>query len=88
MPGKLRVGRYEMNGAGVTVALIFALAHMSSFWTEPWLLALGQQLYAFVLGVLYAYWLEKSRSIIAPVIGHNISDVTEILIQSAWLGFF
>lgn len=88
MPGKLRLGRFEMNGAGVIVALLFALAHLASFWTEPWPLALGQQLYAVVLGVLYAYWLEKSRSIVAPIIGHNVSGVTEYLITLAWLGVF
>lgn len=88
MPGKLRLGRFEMNGAGVIVALLFALAHMASFWTQPWPLALGQQLYAIALGVLYAYWLEKSGSIVAPVIGHNVSDVTEYLITLAWLGVF
>ncbi|MBD8899546.1 CPBP family intramembrane glutamic endopeptidase [Rhodanobacter sp. DHG33] len=88
MPGKLRLGRFEMNGAGVIVALLFALAHMASFWTQPWPLALGQQLYAVALGVLYAYWLEKSGSIVAPIIGHNVSDVTEYLITLAWLGVF
>ncbi|MFK2877808.1 CPBP family intramembrane glutamic endopeptidase [Rhodanobacter hydrolyticus] len=82
------LNRFEMNGAGVIVVLLFALAHMASFWTQPWPLALGQQLYAIALGVLYAYWLEKSGSIVAPIIGHNVSDVTEYLITLAWLGVF
>ena len=77
MPGRIRFFRYNMNAAGVIIALIFALAHASSFSTEPWAFALGQQIYAFVLGVLYAYWLEKSRSVLAPAVGHNVSDVTE-----------
>ncbi len=77
MPGKIRIGSYRMNAAGVIVALIFAVAHMSSFWTRPLWLAGGQQLYAFTLGVLYAYWLEKSQSVLAPIIGHNLSDVVE-----------
>lgn len=88
MPGKLRLWRFEMNGAGVIAALLFALAHVTSFWTLPWPLALGQQLYAVALGVLYAYWLEKSGSIAAPIIGHNVSDLTEYLITLAWLGVF
>jgi uncharacterized protein len=88
MPGKLRLGRFNMNWAGVIVALIFALLHATSFDTRQWPEALGQQLYAFALGVLYAYWLEKSRSIVAPIIGHNVSDVVEYLILFAWLGAF
>ena len=47
-----------------------------------------QQVYAFALGVLYAYWLEKSKSVVAPIIGHNFSDVVEYLILFALLGVF
>jgi len=85
MPGKLRIGRFDMNMAGIIVALIFALLHAASFVTRPSLLALGQQVYAFALGVLYAYWLEKSKSVVAPVVGHNVSDVTEYAILFAWV---
>jgi hypothetical protein len=88
MPGKLRLGRFDMNWAGVIVAVIFALAHISSFWSEAWQEALLQQVYAFGLGVLYAYWLEKSKSIVAPMIGHNVSDVVEYIILFVWLGVF
>ena len=85
MPGKLRVGRYEMSWAGVIVAAIFAFAHVASFITRPSFAAFGQQLYAFALGVLYAYWFEKSRSVAAPIVGHNISDVTEYAICFAFV---
>ena len=74
MPGKLRFGRFSINGAGVVVALLFALAHLQTFWVENPVDALIHQGYAFMLGVLYAYWLEKSRSIIAPILAHNCSD--------------
>jgi membrane protease YdiL (CAAX protease family) len=77
MPGKLTLGRYSMNGAGVVVAALFALAHFGSFFDHAWWMALAQQIYAFALGVLYAYWLEKSKSVLAPIVGHNVSDVTE-----------
>jgi hypothetical protein len=81
-----RVGRYSMNQAGVIVALMFALSHATSFWTVPWPLALGQQLYAFALGVLYAYWLEKSGSVLAPAVGHNVSDGTSYCLMFLWVG--
>ena len=87
MPGKLRLGRFEMNWAGVIVALMFALLHATNFNLRAWPMALGQQIYAFILGVLYAYWLEKSQSIVAPVIGHNVSDVVEYAILFAWVAW-
>lgn len=74
MPGKLHLGRFSINGAGVVVALLFALAHVQSFWVESPVDALIQQGYAFVPGVLYAYWLENSQSIVAPILAHNVSD--------------
>ncbi len=86
MPGKLHLGRFNMNWAGIIVALIFALLHANNFDSRHWIEALGQQFYAFALGVLYAYWLEKSKSVVAPIVGHNVSDVVEYLILFAWLG--
>lgn len=86
MPGKLRMGRFNMNWAGIVAAVIFALLHATNFGVRHWPQAVGQQIYAFALGVLYAYWLEKSGSILAPIIGHNIGDVGEQLIVFAWCG--
>ena len=85
MPGKLRLGRFTMNWAGVIVALIFALLHAGNFNVRMWPIALGQQIYAFLLGVLYAYWLEKSKSVVAPIIGHNVSDGVEYAIVFLWI---
>jgi membrane protease YdiL (CAAX protease family) len=87
MPGRLRLGRFEMNWAGVVVALIFALLHATNFKLRAWPIALGQQIYAFALGILYAYWLEKSKSIIAPIVGHNVSDVVEYVLLFVWVGY-
>jgi membrane protease YdiL (CAAX protease family) len=74
MPGKLRIGRFNMNWAGIIVALLFALAHIQTFWMVDWQDAVIQQFYAVAWGIAYAYWLEKSKSIVAPIIAHNISD--------------
>jgi uncharacterized protein len=85
MPGRLRLGRFEMNWAGVIVALVFALLHAANFNLRAWPIALGQQIYAFLLGVLYAYWLEKSGSVVAPIVGHNVSDGVEYLLLYLWV---
>jgi uncharacterized protein len=85
IPARLRIGAFTMNWAGVIVALIFALLHATNFETRHWPEALGQQIYAFALGVLYAYWLEKSRSVLAPAIGHNTGDVVEYAIVFLWV---
>ena len=88
MPVRLKVGRFEMYWAGIIVALIFALLHATNFSLRAWPQALGQQVYAFALGVLYAYWLEKSRSVVAPAIGHNVGDVVEYAILFVWIAAF
>lgn len=85
-PGRARLGGYEMHQAGVVVALIFALAHANTFLTSPWPLALAQQLWAFALGVLYAYWLEKSGSIVASAIAHNVGDGVAYVLMYLWVG--
>lgn len=85
--GRVRLGRYEMHAAGVILALLFALAHITSFWEVNFWLALGQQLYAFALGILYAYWREKSGSLLAPILGHDFSDGVEyaLMFFLTWL---
>jgi uncharacterized protein len=79
--GRVRFWKYEMHVAGVILALLFALAHLINFWTENFWLAFGQQIYAFALGILYAYWREKSGSLLAPIIGHNMSDGVEYVLM-------
>jgi CAAX prenyl protease-like protein len=39
--------------------------------------AAGQQVYAFVWGIIYAYWLEKSGSLLPSIIGHNLGNLLE-----------
>jgi membrane protease YdiL (CAAX protease family) len=78
--GRIRIGSYNMHAAGVVLAVLFALAHMDSFWSRPFWFAFAQQVYAIALGILYAYWREKSGSLTAAIIGHNLSDGVEFAI--------
>ncbi|MGA7155749.1 MAG: CPBP family glutamic-type intramembrane protease [Acidobacteriaceae bacterium] len=76
-PSRLRIGTFELSTAGYTIALIFALAHIGNFRTDPWPIALGQQFYAAALGIFYAWLLERSGSLLAPAISHNVGDFVE-----------
>lgn len=87
MPGKWHVGRFAMNGAGVVAAAIWAF-YMAGFLAAPLVTALLQFLVQFLFGVLLAYWLEKSKSVLAPIVGHNVSGATEyglvLLMVTLW----
>jgi uncharacterized protein len=85
--GRVRLWKFDMHIAGVILAMLFALAHITSFWESTFWFALGQQVYGFALGILYAYWREKSGSLLAPIIGHNVSDGVEyaLVFLMTWL---
>jgi CAAX protease family protein len=86
MSGRIRLGRFDLHVAGVIVAAIFCVAHIGSFWTESFAAAAGQQIYAFVWGVIYAYWFEKSASLLPSIVGHNVGNFAEdaIVFLLAW----
>lgn len=86
MSGRVRLGRFDLHVAGVIVAAIFGVAHLGSFWTESFAAAAGQQIYAFVWGVIYAYWFEKSASLLPSIVGHNVGNFVEdaIVFLLAW----
>ena len=85
--GRIRFLNFDMHIAGVLIAVMFALAHMSNFFSRPFWEAFGQQGYAFLFGVFYAYWLEKSGSVAAPIVGHNVGNFLEYVgaFFLAWL---
>jgi len=88
MPGQLRLGPYKMNGAGIIVAILFALGHADSFRTEPLVWAMFQQGFALAWGIIYAYLLQKSGSVVAPAIAHNVGDLIPTVgtILRVWFG--
>ena len=76
-PSRVRIGAFSLSTAGYSIALVFALAHAANFWTMAWPIALGQQIYALALGILYAWMRERSGSLIAPMLTHSVSDFVE-----------
>ena len=76
-PPRSGIRKFSLSTTGATIAIMFALAHVLSFATEPWPAALGQQLYAVTLGILYAWIRENSGSLLAPIIAHSLSDFVE-----------
>jgi len=43
----------------------------------------------FVSGVLFAFWFERSKSLLAPILGHDISGAVEmalVFVMVSWWG--
>jgi membrane protease YdiL (CAAX protease family) len=87
--GYVKFFKWDVHVAGVIIAVLFALMHLSSFWTGNLIYAIGQQIYAFILGLCYAYFYEKSKSLLSPIIAHNLSNGIEfvLLFSLIWVGF-
>jgi uncharacterized protein len=77
MPGRIAFRGYEMNGAGVVVAVLYTLAHVGNFFLLPFAMAFGQVVYMLAQGILFAYWYEKSGSLLAPIIGHSLAGMIQ-----------
>jgi uncharacterized protein len=78
VPGRVRVARFEISAAGYLVSLLFGLAHWRSFVESPFHLALAQQLYAFIWGLIYVWLMERSKSLVAPIIAHGVGNTVEV----------
>lgn len=76
-PSRLRILGTEISTAGITLALLFALAHIGNFATRPWYEALAQQFYAIALGIIYAWLRERSKSLVPAIVAHSLSDFGE-----------
>jgi membrane protease YdiL (CAAX protease family) len=88
VPGRLRIGRLDLPVAAYVVALLFGLAHYDSFLHNPLHLAIAQQIYAFAWGLTYVWLMERSRSLLAPMIAHGLGDAVEVgavmMLMAAW----
>ena len=76
MPGKWHAGRFAISGGAVVASGIWAF-YMAGFTSAPLAVAFGQWVVQFLFGVVLAYWLEQSKSVLAPIVGHNVSGATE-----------
>jgi membrane protease YdiL (CAAX protease family) len=84
LPQRVRIGRFDLPLAAFIVAAMFALAHWRSFVGAPFHLALAQQLYAFVWALIYVWLMERSRSLLAPMIAHGTGNAVEVGLVILW----
>lgn len=77
-PGRMRMGGFEIPVAGVLVALLFGVAHYDSFLHGPLNIAIAQQIYAFVWGLTYVWLMERSKSLVAPIVAHGVGNFVEV----------
>ena len=88
VPGRLRIGAVDLPVAAYIVALLFALAHWQTFLVDPIHQAIAQQTYAFLWGLAYVWLMERSKSLLAPIVAHGVGYFTEvglvILLTAAW----
>jgi CAAX protease family protein len=80
LSGRVRFGKFDRRLGGIIVAVLFSLAHLTSFWTQSFSVAVAQQGYGFVAGITYAYWYEKSDSLLPSIVGHNVGNFVEELL--------
>lgn len=87
-PRRIVIGRFDVSLAAILTAVVFALAHADSFSREPFAMAFGQQIYVIASGIFFGWLMEKSGSLLAPVIAHNVGDVIEwgacFALQALW----
>lgn len=78
VPGRLRIGKVDLPVAAYLVALLFGLAHWETFVVDPLHTAIAQQVYAFTWGLVYVWLMERSRSLLAPIVAHGVGNFTEV----------
>jgi uncharacterized protein len=76
-PKRILGGRLSV--ANLTIAVVFALAHVSIF-VDPFRIAYNpvQLIYAFALGLIYGDCYEKTGSVLYPMAIHSISNVIAV----------
>lgn len=78
VPGRLRIGKLDLPFSAYLVALMFGVAHWQSFTVNPFYMALAQQVYAFAWGIAYVWLMQRSNSLVAPIIAHGVGNALEV----------
>ncbi|HTQ14241.1 MAG TPA: CPBP family intramembrane glutamic endopeptidase [Rhizomicrobium sp.] len=78
LPGRIVLGPYGVSAGGVIVAALFAMGWLFNFVIQPFGVALGEILCVFLMGLVYAYWFDRSRSLLAPIVGHGIAGAVQV----------
>ncbi len=79
----LKLGQVSISYAGIITALLFSLSHIGINYTDFTLnINWVQLIFAFWLGIFYAYMRDKTGNLLGPVIAHGASDglITLIMI--------
>lgn len=73
---KIKLGGFAVSGAGMIAAVLFAFAHIGVqlFPFAITHLDTIQVIIAFALGIFYEAVLEKTNSLLGPILAHNITD--------------
>ena len=72
----IKIGKIEIPTAGIIAAVIFAIAHVGINFMPFQIVYynVGQLIAAFVFGVFYSIIFVKTKSLLAPIIIHNVID--------------
>jgi hypothetical protein len=87
VPGRMRLGNFEVPLAGVVVAVLFGAAHYQSFFHDRLAMAVAQQIYAVAFAILYVWLMERANSVVAPMIAHGLSDAAEVAATMALMNW-
>lgn len=74
--GRMNFGIFRISATGLIATIIFTLAHFG-YTIQPFQIDYiepMQLLFAFGLGIFYAVMLEKTGSLLGPILVHNASD--------------
>lgn len=77
MPGDVSYRGFAVSGGAVAVAAILAASQFADFLVKPAGVVFGEFVYVFAMGVVFAYWYEKSKSLLAPALAHGIANAVE-----------
>ncbi|QEE16913.1 lysostaphin resistance A-like protein [Promethearchaeum syntrophicum] len=80
--GKFKIGKTEITFSNFFAAVIFSAAHIG-FTLFPFQITyfnLMQICFSMGLGLFYGVLLERSKSLLGPMIAHNASDIIAVTI--------